>query len=47
MSGKQPSELQKKASKQQSQADRHHADKNAASALQSEADRAAVPKHGL
>ncbi|NIK78132.1 hypothetical protein FHS15_003270 [Paenibacillus castaneae] len=47
MSGKQPSDLQKKASKAQSLADRNEASKHSASELQSEADRAAVPKHGL
>jgi hypothetical protein len=47
MSGEHASDLQKKASKLQSQADRNKASKQAASELQSEADRAAVPKHGL
>ncbi|PRX61560.1 hypothetical protein B0G52_12582 [Cohnella sp. SGD-V74] len=47
MSGKQPSDKQKAASKAQSIADRTGAGKEAAERLQSEADRAAVPKHGL
>ena len=47
MSGKNPSDRQKAASKTQSLADRHQANKEQASDLQSEADRAAVPKHGL
>jgi hypothetical protein len=47
MSGKQPSHLQKAASKAQSLADRGAAGKKRASELQSDADRAAVPKHGL
>ncbi|MEK3883433.1 hypothetical protein [Paenibacillus sp. PL2-23] len=47
MSGKQPSDRQKAASKAQSMADQHLASKAQASELQSEADRAAVPKHGL
>ncbi|QTH41711.1 hypothetical protein J4772_29955 [Cohnella sp. LGH] len=47
MSGKQPSDKQKTASKAQSEADRTGAGKEAAKRLQSEADRAAVPKHGL
>ncbi|WP_176707788.1 MULTISPECIES: hypothetical protein [Bacillales] len=47
MSGKQPSDQQKAASKAQSQADRNKASKESASELQSDADRAAVPKHGL
>lgn len=47
MSGKQPSHLQKAASKAQSLADRGAAGKKRASELQSEADGAAVPKHGL
>jgi len=47
MSGKQPSAKQKTASKAQSAADRIGAGKEAAKRLQSEADRAAVPKHGL
>ncbi|MCA0756416.1 hypothetical protein KP806_15285 [Paenibacillus sp. N4] len=47
MAGEHASDLQKKASKAQSRADRHQASKQAASELQSEADRAAVPKHGL
>ncbi|MEV5029203.1 hypothetical protein [Paenibacillus sp. LPE1-1-1.1] len=47
MSGEQPSDQQKKASKAQSKADRNLASKQAASELQSDADRAAVPKHGL
>ncbi|WP_165867404.1 hypothetical protein [Paenibacillus pinisoli] len=47
MSGKNPSDRQKAASKAQSLADRQQASKQNASELQSEADRAAVPKHGL
>ncbi len=47
MSGKQPSDKQKAASKAQSIPDRTGAGKEAAERLQSEADRAAVPKHGL
>ncbi|WP_175598055.1 MULTISPECIES: hypothetical protein [Paenibacillus] len=47
MSGKQPSDQQKAASKAQSRADRNLASKESASELQSDADRAAVPKHGL
>ncbi|WP_424768696.1 hypothetical protein [Paenibacillus sp. sgz302251] len=47
MSDKQPSDQQKAASKAQSRADRHQAGKQEASEMQSEADRAAVPKHGL
>lgn len=47
MSGEQPSDKQKTASKAQSRADRSHVSKQAASELQSGADRAAVPKHGL
>ncbi|WP_165279993.1 hypothetical protein [Paenibacillus protaetiae] len=47
MSGKQPSHLQQAASKVQSKADRTGAGKERASQLQSGADRAAVPKHGL
>lgn len=47
MSGKQPSDRQKSASKAQSLADRNQTSKEHASELQSEADRAAVPKHGL
>lgn len=47
MPGKQPSHLQKSASKEQSLADRGAAGKKRASELQSEADHAAVPKHGL
>lgn len=47
MTGKQPSDQQKAASKAQSKADQHLGSKAAASEMQSEADRAAVPKHGL
>ncbi|WP_169085580.1 hypothetical protein [Paenibacillus sp. PL91] len=47
MSGEQPSDQQKAASKAQSKADRNQASKESASELQSNADRAAVPKHGL
>ncbi|MCR2804216.1 hypothetical protein [Paenibacillus soyae] len=47
MSGKHASDRQRAASKAQSLADQHLASKEKASALQSEADRAAVPKHGL
>ena len=47
MSGKNPSDRQLAASKAQSQADRQLASKERASELQSEADRAAVTKHGL
>ncbi|QKS43932.1 hypothetical protein HUB94_05435 [Paenibacillus cellulosilyticus] len=47
MSGKLPSDKQKSARKQQSLADRGQANKSTASELQSEADSAAVPKHGL
>lgn len=47
MSGELPSHRQKAAGKAQSRADRGLADKEQASKLQSEADRAAVPKHGL
>ncbi|WP_177246070.1 hypothetical protein [Paenibacillus sp. BC26] len=47
MSGEQPSHLQNKASKAQSKADRTGAGKAQASRAQSEADSAAVTKHGL
>jgi len=47
MSGKMPSDKQKAASKKQSLADRGLAGKSAAGEQQSDADRAAVPKHGL
>jgi hypothetical protein len=49
MSGELPSGNQQAASKAQSEADRSGTDKQKAKArqLQSEADRAAVPKHGL
>lgn len=47
MAGKQSSDRQKAASKAQSLADRDKGNKARASELQSEADRAAVPKHGL
>ncbi|MFC4600660.1 hypothetical protein [Cohnella hongkongensis] len=47
MSGTEPSGKQKAASKAQSAADRTGTGKEAAKRLQSEADRAAVPKHGL
>ncbi|GGG66084.1 hypothetical protein [Paenibacillus radicis (ex Gao et al. 2016)] len=46
MSGEQPSHKQTAASKAQSKADRTGAGKQKASELQSEADTAAVPKHG-
>lgn len=45
--GKNPSANQKAASKAQSEADQSRASKERASHLQSDADRAAVPKHGL
>jgi hypothetical protein len=47
MSGEWPSHKQVEASKAQSLADRTGKDKQKASQLQSEADAAAVPKHGL
>ncbi|MHA6482317.1 hypothetical protein ACX1C1_10510 [Paenibacillus sp. strain BS8-2] len=47
MSGKQPSHLQKAASKAQSLADQGAASKKKSRELQSEADQAAVTKHGL
>ncbi|WP_219839282.1 hypothetical protein [Paenibacillus sp. R14(2021)] len=47
MSGEQPSHLQRKASQAQAKADQSGSGKAAASKAQSEADRAAVPKHGL
>lgn len=47
MSGEQPSHKQQAASKAQSKADRSGTGKQKASELQSEADHAAVPKHGL
>lgn len=47
MSGELPSHLQKAASKAQSKADSTGEGKQRASKLQSDADRAAVPKHGL
>ncbi|MFX3633257.1 MAG: hypothetical protein ACE3L7_15335 [Candidatus Pristimantibacillus sp.] len=47
MSGEQPSHKQEAASKAQSKADRSGAGKQQAREMQSEADRAAVPKHGL
>ncbi|WP_169732365.1 hypothetical protein [Cohnella thermotolerans] len=47
MSGEFPSAKQRAASQAQSQADRTGKSKDRASRLQSEADRAAVPKHGL
>jgi hypothetical protein len=46
MSGELPSAKQKAASKAQSEADRSGAGKQKARELQSEADQAAVPKHG-
>ncbi|MBH5318689.1 hypothetical protein I6N90_12860 [Paenibacillus sp. GSMTC-2017] len=47
MSGTQPSDRQRAASKKQSLADRQLASKEQSSQQQSEADRSAVPKHGL
>lgn len=47
MSGEFPSQKQREASQAQSRADRTGNGKEKASRLQSEADRAAVPKHGL
>ncbi|WP_169456518.1 hypothetical protein [Paenibacillus pinihumi] len=47
MSGTFPSHKQQAASKAQSLADRNKVSKEEANRLQSEADRAAVPKHGL
>ncbi|CAH1217806.1 hypothetical protein PAECIP111893_04311 [Paenibacillus plantiphilus] len=47
MSGEQPSNEQIKASQAQSLADQTGNNKEQASKLQSEADRRAVPKHGL
>jgi hypothetical protein len=47
MSAKQPSAKQKAASEAQSDADRTGAGKEKSRQMQSEADRAAVPKHGL
>jgi len=47
MSGELPSANQKAASQAQSKADRTGQGKEQASKQQSEADRAAVPKHGL
>ncbi|RED64692.1 hypothetical protein [Cohnella lupini] len=47
MSGELPSAKQTEASKAQSEADRSGAGKQKARQLQSDADRAAVPKHGL
>jgi len=47
MSGKHPSANQQAASKAQSKADQTGEGKEEARRLQSEADRAAVPKHGL
>lgn len=47
MSGKHHSNQQLSASKAQSLADRKLANKQEASKLQSQADSAAVPKHGL
>lgn len=47
MSGELPSHQQKAASKAQAKADRTGTGKQQASELQSQADRAAVPKHGL
>ncbi|WP_165822600.1 hypothetical protein [Paenibacillus montanisoli] len=47
MSQEQPSHLQVKASKAQAKADRTGVGKAEASAMQSKADHAAYPKHGL
>lgn len=47
MSSKHHSDPQRSASKAQSLADRHKFSKEKASKLQSDADTAAVPKHGL
>lgn len=47
MSGENPSAMQKTASKAQSEASQTGVGKEKARQLQSEADRAAVPKHGL
>ncbi|WP_239616128.1 hypothetical protein [Cohnella mopanensis] len=47
MSGKNPSANQKAASKAQSEADQTGEGQQRARQLQSNADRAAVPKHGL
>ncbi|MFC5651374.1 hypothetical protein ACFPYJ_20115 [Paenibacillus solisilvae] len=47
MSGEQPSNVQRKASQQQSKADRTGVGKQQASEAQSEADHRAYPKHGL
>ncbi|MFC4775964.1 hypothetical protein ACFO9Q_04115 [Paenibacillus sp. GCM10023252] len=47
MSGEQPSNKQRQASRAQSKADRTGSGKERSEQLQSEADRAAVPKHGL
>ncbi|WP_173275417.1 hypothetical protein [Paenibacillus sp. NEAU-GSW1] len=47
MSGENPSHKQLAASKAQAQADRNGVGKQRASELQSEADKAAVTKHGL
>ncbi|WP_270166077.1 hypothetical protein [Paenibacillus sp. SYP-B4298] len=47
MSGTEPSRKQQAASKAQSLADRGQGSKQQASTQQAEADRAAVPKHGL
>lgn len=47
MSGEQPSNEQIKASQAQSLADQTGNNKEQASKMQSEADRRAVPKHGL
>ncbi|XEC95442.1 hypothetical protein AB6A23_02375 [Paenibacillus tarimensis] len=47
MPGSQPSAKQQSAAKAQSIADRTGQGKERAKELQSEADRAAVPKHGL
>lgn len=47
MSGEHPSRKQLEASIAQSEADRTGKGKSQASKMQSDADRAAVPKHGL
>ncbi|WP_181438853.1 hypothetical protein [Paenibacillus sambharensis] len=47
MSGEQPSHKQRRAAQVQSKADRTGVGKDKASRMQSEADQAAYPKHGL
>jgi hypothetical protein len=47
MSGEQPSKAQLEAQRAQSKADRTGAGKDRTADIQSNADRAAVPKHGL